>query len=205
VTDPRRDLGRNAWIHLHPAFIPDHTALLARLRATLPLRADHITLFGRDVPMPRLTSFHGDPGHAYTYSGRTFEPEPFTPELASLREALHRATGIRYTTVLANHYRDGHDSMGPHSDDEPELGPSRDDIRIASLSLGARRRFVLAPKKPRDTALAPRFALDLGEGDLLLMGGTTQRHYRHSLPKTQRDVGPRLNLTFRVLIPSASR
>jgi alkylated DNA repair dioxygenase AlkB len=91
--------------------------------------------------------------------------------------------------------------MGWHSDDEPELGAQP---VIASLSLGATRRFVLKARAPRGAgALAraaddgERVALDLPHGSLLLMRGDTQRNYRHALPRTAKPVGERINLTFR--------
>jgi alkylated DNA repair dioxygenase AlkB len=92
--------------------------------------------------------------------------------------------------VLLNLYRDGRDGMGWHADDEPELGPQP---AIASLSLGATRRFRLRHRRRRDTGVT----LDLAHGSLLLMAGATQRHYVHAVPKTARPVGERINLTFR--------
>ncbi|HBK45083.1 MAG TPA: alpha-ketoglutarate-dependent dioxygenase AlkB, partial [Xanthomonadaceae bacterium] len=103
------------------------------------------------------------------------------------------ATGADFNSVLANRYRDGRDAMGWHSDDEPELGPQP---LIASLSLGAARRFAFRHRS--DPAL--RLALTLGHGDLLLMAGATQSHYRHALPRTARPVGERVNLTFRRIV-----
>ena len=120
--------------------------------------------------MPRLTSWHGDPGCSYAYSGRLFHPAPWTPELAALRDRLIAAEGCAFNSVLVNHYRDGADSMGEHADDEPELGPSRDDVRIASISLGAPRRFVLRHRRTRRVhAFAAR------RGKPPRHGGTTQR------------------------------
>lgn len=153
-------------------------------------------MFGRMVKTPRLTSWHGDPSCSYRYSGRTFTPKPWTQVLLTLRDRIHHETGVLFNSVLANLYRDQRDAMGAHSDDEPELGPHRDDVRIASLSLGERRRFVVSPKDKQHAPLK----LALGEGDLLVMGGTTQRHYRHALPRVAKPTGPRLNLTFRVVL-----
>ena len=191
----RQDLGHGAWIELHPVFVDDDKALLERLVATLPLKSETIHLFGRDVQTPRLTSWHGDPGCSYRYSGRTFQPHTWTPALASLRDRLTKVAGVRFNSVLVNYYRSGNDSMGAHSDNEPELGPQRDDIRIASISLGVRRRFLLLPRK----AGSERLCLELGEGDLLIMGGTTQHRYRHQVPKTARCQERRVNLTFRLV------
>lgn len=97
--------------------------------------------------------------------------------------------GTEFNSCLANLYRDGSDSMGFHSDDEPELGPQP---TIASVSLGSRRRFVLRHRVTRE-----RWTWDLGEGDLLVMRDESQRDYAHAVPKTTRQVGPRMNLTFR--------
>ena len=190
----RIDLGEGAWATFEPHFVPDHLALMARLTESLPLCQETIVLFGRTVTMPRLTSWHGDPGCSYAYSGRVFDPAPWTPELAALRDRLVVRERCAFNSVLVNHYRDGRDSMGEHADDEPELGPCPDDVRIASLSLGAPRRFVLRHRRTRRV-----YAFQLGEGSVLVMGGTTQRYFRHHLPRTRSPVAPRLNLTFRVI------
>lgn len=191
----RLDLGRGAWLAHVAGFVVEHHAVMARLLEQLPLRQEALTLFGRRVTTPRLTSWHGDAGCRYRYSGRTFDPNPWTTELTSMREALVQASDYPFNCVLANYYRDGSDSMGKHRDDERELGPTPDDIAVGSVSLGGRRRFCL---RERDGGQTHRF--DLGGGDLLLMGGTTQRHFEHWVPKTTRLVEPRLNLTFRVLV-----
>jgi alkylated DNA repair dioxygenase AlkB len=196
----RRELSDGGWISFYEGFVAEHEALMERLVKSLPMRVETVRVAGRAHPTPRLTSWHGDPGCSYAYSGRVFEPEPWTDALAQLRAALEPACGVRFNSVLANCYRDGADSMGAHSDDEPELGPSRDDVRIASVSLGARRRFVL---KHRSAGEVHEWAL--GEGSLLLMGGTLQRFYAHRVPKTRRPVGPRLNLTFRLVTRDAVR
>ncbi|HEU4411320.1 MAG TPA: alpha-ketoglutarate-dependent dioxygenase AlkB [Polyangiaceae bacterium] len=193
------DLGEGAWVALAEAFVPEHEALLARLVASLPLRAETLRIAGREVKTPRLTSYHGDPGGAYRYSGRLFEPEPFTPELERLRGALAELTGVRFNAALANYYRDGGDAMGWHADDEPELGPrAPDDVLIASISLGAPRRFVLRHRR----RAGERRERWLGGGSLFVMGGATQRRWQHALPRTARPAGPRLNLTFRLVAPA---
>ena len=166
-------------------------ALFAALREALPWANHPVRLFGREHPAPRLSAWIGDA--AYRYSGVVREPGPWTPPLAALRDRLGAELGTAFNSVLANLYRSGDDAMGWHADDEPELGPTP---LIASVSLGAVRRFVL---KRRDGE--GRLALDLPPGSLLVMAGATQALYRHAVPRTQRAVGPRINLTFRRVEP----
>jgi alkylated DNA repair dioxygenase AlkB len=165
-------------------------ALFAGLRHAIPWEVHRIRLFGRNVDSPRLSCWIGDPGTGYTYSGAHFDPNPWPIALRAIRARLAGELCIDFNSVLANLYRDGRDSMGWHSDDEPELGAQP---VIASLSLGATRRFVLKHRSdpPR------KFALELPHGSLLLMRGATQANYRHALPRTSRQIGPRINLTFR--------
>jgi alkylated DNA repair dioxygenase AlkB len=165
-------------------------ALFAGLRHAIPWEVHRIRLFGRNVDSPRLSCWIGDPDTGYTYSGAHFDPNPWPIALRAIRARLAGELCIDFNSVLANLYRDGRDSMGWHSDDEPELGAQP---VIASLSLGATRRFVLKHRSdpPR------KFALELPHGSLLLMRGATQANYRHALPRTSRQIGPRINLTFR--------
>jgi alkylated DNA repair dioxygenase AlkB len=189
------ELGQGSWLEWWPRFLaPADTPRAQDFAAELPLRADTFTMFGRTVRVPRLVAWHGDPGCRYRYSGQTYEPAPWTPGLAQIRARLVARTGIPWNAVLANYYRDGSDSVGWHADDERELGPTKDDVAIASLSLGATRRFVM-----RHRASGERRAFELWDGSLLVMRGRTQAHWRHALPKTAAAVAPRLNLTFRVI------
>ena len=166
-------------------------------------RQHSLRLFGRRLRQPRLTAWHGDFGVRYAYSGLRLEALEWTPCMSRVRHAVEaelRRAGwpdAAFNSVLMNYYRDGDDSMGWHSDDEPELGERP---LIASLSLGAARRFAL---RHRHRSLATR-TLRLGHGALLVMAGDTQRHWRHCAPKTRRPVGPRLNLTFRRILGPAS-
>jgi len=150
----------------------------------------YLNLFGREVAAPRLSCWMGDADAAYTYSRTRFEPQPWTPTVAALRDDLRERLGVRFNSVLANLYRDGRDSMGWHSDDEPELGPRP---LIASLSFGAARTFRLRSRATREAALS----IELTHGSLLVMGGDTQALYQHALPKRARVTDPRINLTFR--------
>ncbi|MFO3704928.1 alpha-ketoglutarate-dependent dioxygenase AlkB family protein [Xanthomonas codiaei] len=172
-------------------------ALLQALLAQVRWEVHRIRLFGRVVDSPRLSSWIGDADASYRYSGTQFAPQPWLEVLQPLRARLQAETGHPFNSVLVNRYRSGADAMGWHSDDEPELGAQP---LIASVSLGATRRFAF---KHRDDA-ALKQTLALGHGDLLLMGGQTQRHYRHALPRTARPVGERINLTFRQIASSAA-
>lgn len=167
--------------------------LFDELLVSIPWEVHRIRLFGREVDSPRLSCWIGDPDAAYTYSGTRFVPRPWPQALWSVRERLSHELGVAFNSVLANLYRDGRDSMGWHSDSEAELGSQP---AIASLSLGATRRFVL--KQRRDPSL--KLALELPPGSLLLMRGDTQRLYRHALPRTAKPVGARINLTFREIL-----
>jgi len=188
----------DADVVLDDAWLDPSTAdaLLATLRDAIAWETHRIRLFGREVDSPRLSCWIGDPGAGYVYSRTRFEPRPWPAALRGLRERLSAELGERFNSVLANRYRDGRDAMGWHSDDEPELGAQP---VIASLSLGATRRFVL--KRRCDSE--HRLALDLPHGSLLVMRGDTQARYRHALPRTAKPVGERINLTFRRIVVPA--
>jgi alkylated DNA repair dioxygenase AlkB len=168
-------------------------ALFVALRDGVAWERHRIRLFGREVEAPRLSSWIGDPDAVYTYSRTRYAPRPWPETVYAIRERLRGECGADFNGVLANLYRDGDDSMGWHADDEPELGTRP---LIASLSLGATRRFAI---RHRNNAV-PRLDIELAHGSLLLMDGATQSHYFHALPKTARAVGARINLTFRRLI-----
>jgi alkylated DNA repair dioxygenase AlkB len=129
----------------------------------------------------------------YRYSGQTLEPRAFTPTVARMLERVRDRAGVPFNHMLANRYRDGRDSMGLHADDEAELG---DDPVVATVSLGATRRFVL---KPRGKGHGLGRVIDLGHGSLVIMGGTCQRHYVHGVPRQPDVRDERVSLTFRWL------
>lgn len=165
-------------------------ALFDALYSGIAWETHRIRLFGREVDSPRLSCWIGDPGTSYMYSGTRFEPRPWPPALLPVRARLQEELGVGLNSVLANLYRDGRDHMGWHADNERELGARP---VIASLSLGATRRFVF---KHRFEPSLKRELL-LGRGSLLLMAGQTQANHRHALPATSRSVGARISLTFR--------
>ncbi len=180
-------------LHHLPQFLPAREAahLLHVFSTDLAWQQHRLWLFGRERLTPRLCAWYGDADARYGYSGLVLEPRPWTAPLASIRRRLEAALGCAFNSVLANLYRDGADSMGWHSDDEASLGPQP---VIASLSLGATRRFVLRHRQRR---ALPTVALPLESGSLLVMAGDTQRYWQHAVPKTRRPVAARVNLTFR--------
>jgi len=187
-----------ADVALQPQWLaPDEAdAWQAALSAVIPWEIHRIRLFGREVASPRLSCWIGDAGTGYTYSRTRFEPWPWPAVLAALRKRVEIACAARFNSVLANLYRDGNDSMGWHSDDEPELG---EQPLIASLSLGAERCFRWRRRLSRGMRVAPddTHRLQLPHGSLLRMAGQTQQLYRHDLPKARASTSARLNLTFR--------
>jgi alkylated DNA repair dioxygenase AlkB len=197
VPTPVQDLGLadGDARYLADAFPPGEAdVLFAELREQIDWRQEEIMMFGQHRLVPRLVAWHGDAGADYRYSGVLHRPEPWTPALQRIRATVERLAGRRFNSVLLNLYRNGRDGMGWHADDEPELGP---DPVIASVSLGAARRFCMRHKKQKRETVT----IDLEPGSLLLMQGTTQHHWRHALPKTARPVGERINLTFRQVSP----
>lgn len=168
-----------------------HDELLNTFVTHTPWRSESVTVWGKVYLQPRLVAWYGDAGSSYTYSGITLEPLPWTATLLSVREVVESITGETFNSVLLNFYRDHRDSMGFHSDDEHELGPTP---TIASLSLGATRTFVLKHKTRHD--LKP-VRIDLPDGTLLIMKGPTQRFWKHGIDKLSTPCGPRVNLTFR--------
>jgi alkylated DNA repair dioxygenase AlkB len=185
----RRDLGDGAWIERTEGFVPPDEAAraMSALRDEAPWTQRAVTLFGRAHPQPRLTCWMGDVG--YTYSGLRWPPTPWHPAASALRARVEAHLGERFHGALLNLYRDGHDCMGMHADDEPEIALG---APIASLSLGATRRFVLL-RKGADA----REEIALRHGDLLVMGGATQALWRHGIPRERRVREARVNLTLR--------
>lgn len=164
--------------------------VLARLIAETAWRAELVTVWGKQHQQPRLTAWHGTA--RYTYSGLTLEPLPFTCLQQEIKAAAEQASGRRFNSVLLNYYRDERDSMGMHSDAEPELGP---EPAIASVSFGATRTFILKHKRNKRTV-----KLNLTDGSLLLMTGQTQKNWLHGINKEAKAKGPRVNLTFRYIV-----
>ena len=173
-----------------------------QLAEGLPWQQPEVTVYGKRHRTPRLTCWVADPGITYRYSGFSQSVTAWTPELRDLRDRLEQQLGVRFNCLLLNRYRTGADRMGWHADDEPELD---DRAPIASLSLGISRTLRFRPR-PGDACAhgeAP-VAIDLADGDLLLMDPPSQRHWQHALPQRLRLMGERINLTFRRIQPSTA-
>lgn len=193
-TDAENLLPHHGEVLFFPEFFSTGEAdmFFSDLHASTSWRQEPVKIFGREVMQPRLTAWYGDEGKNYSYSGITMQPQPWTDTLLAIKYAADKAAGTTFNSALLNLYRNGSDSMGWHRDNEKELG--RNPV-IASVSLGAARRFLLrnyANKKLVRELL-------LTHGSLLLMRGETQHYWEHSLPKTVKPTGQRINITFRII------
>ena len=166
-------------------------AVMNRLIDEVPWRAENIVVWGKTIPQPRLIAWYGDKKASYTYSGIRHDPLPWTDDLTEIKNRVEKVVDANFNSVLLNYYRHHRDSMGMHSDDEPELG--RGPI-IASLSLGEERSFLFKHKTRNDVKVV---RVKLASGSLLLMKGNTQHCWKHGIEKEKRPCGPRINLTFR--------
>ncbi len=160
----------------------------APLKETIPWRQNRIKIFGKEHLEPRLTAWCGP---AYKYSSIQWPETPFNEILKPALEKLRTDLNFAFNSVLLNYYRNGQDSMGWHSDNEPEL----DDSCIASLSFGGERRMVFRHKNNHTN----KQEILLKDGYLLVMRNY-QNNWQHSIPKSKKMNEPRINLTFRRII-----
>lgn len=160
-----------------------------RLFESIAWKQDEVVMFGKRIVTNRKTAWYGDQGYIYTYSNTPKKALPWSRELLEIKELIQRMTGESFNSCLVNLYPYGAVGMAWHSDDEKPLG---DNPFIASLSLGAERKFSLKNKSTQQ-----RISLVLENGSLLVMKGATQENWLHSLPKTKKVSTPRINLTFR--------
>jgi len=166
------------------------TVLYQQILDETSWRQETVRVYGKSYLTPRLSCWMGDLGLDYRYSNMTMVPRPWSATLMGVKTRVEEHCGVVFNSVLINYYRDGQDSNGWHSDDEPEL---KKDPVIASLSLGAVRDFHLRHKKNRQKA-----TIALEHGSLLMMSGATQRCWQHHVPKRAISDG-RINLTFRTI------
>ncbi|HEY9704278.1 MAG TPA: alpha-ketoglutarate-dependent dioxygenase AlkB [Allocoleopsis sp.] len=167
--------------------------LFEQLYHEIKWQQDFITLYGKKMLIPRLQAWYGDQGKCYTYSNIKMNPLPWTDTLLIIKNRIETEIKETFNSVLLNLYRHGQDSMGWHSDDEPELGQNP---LIASVSFGQTRRFIFRHKFDKQ---ADKIKIDLTNGSLLIMMGKTQHFWQHHIPKTTKLVKPRINLTWRII------
>ena len=159
---------------------------------TIAWKNDEAIIFGKHIITKRKAAWYGDSNYVYTYSNTTKEALPFTKELLVLKALVEKISEAKFNSCLLNLYHDGSEGMGWHSDDEKSLGAN---TTIASLSFGAERKFSLKHKQTKQTV-----SVVLQSGSLLVMKGSTQTNWLHSLPKTTIIRKPRINLTFRTIV-----
>jgi len=190
----RKSLGHGAWCRSDAAGLATDEAeeLFEELHTTQDWAERAIVAMGKEVMQPRLIDWAGE--LPYKYSGQVLEPKPLSPTLDQLNQTLSELCGVEFNHIILNLYRDGRDRVGMHADDEPELG--RNPL-VASLSLGASRRFNIQHKRKRRL----RRSLQLTHGSLLVMGGNMQHRWRHGVPRAHDpDTPPRINVTHRRLM-----
>lgn len=177
-----------------PNFIPSSNSLelFKKINQEVSWQEKSIKMFGKNVLQPRKVAWHGKKDAFYKYSGVVNTPQPFTKTLLNIKTMIETKLSLEFNSCLLNLYRDGHDYMGYHKDNERELGQNP---LIASLSLGATRSFLLKHKKDN-----LRHSIELETGSLLVMKGATQNNWHHALPKRLRVKEPRINLTFRKVL-----
>ena len=165
--------------------------LLETAIAETPWRKDVISIMGKQIPIPRLQNWFGDPNTSYTYSRIRLQAVAFPQWMETLRIDVETETGKPFNRALVNYYRNGKDSVDWHADDEASLGF---EPLIASVSVGAERIFQLRHNKTQE-----RVKINLPHGSLLLMGAGVQEHWQHSVAKVKQLEDPRVNFTFRYM------
>ena len=167
-------------------------AYLKTLVANACWKQDEFIMFGKRIVTSRKVAWYGDEGLPYTYSKTTRYALPWSKEILEIKNIIENTCARSFNSCLLNMYHNGSEGMGWHSDNEKELG---DRPFIASLSLGAARRFVF-----RHKSTGEKSEILLSNGSLLLMNGDTQSHWVHSLPKSTKVKDVRVNLTYRNIV-----
>lgn len=185
---------QNADVKFYPDFFsPEESeSFFQDLSESIAWEQPVLKFYGKEVKTPRLVAWYGDVGIQYSYSGITHISQVWTENLLTIKQRIEEVAKVSFNSVLLNLYRDGNDSVGWHSDDEPELG--RNPV-IDSVSLGSTRTFQFKSKQNPDL----KTSIDLTNGSLLIMGGPTQHYWSHAIPKSKTVTTPRINLTFRTI------
>jgi alkylated DNA repair dioxygenase AlkB len=179
--------------YLGPVFSPEESDVIFNgMRENVPWQSDECLIYGKRHITSRKVAWFADEMKPYRYSGVTRHPHTWSRELMRLKVQVELLTNTVFNSCLLNLYHHGGEGMGWHRDDEPSLVKHG---VIASLSFGAERKFSFKHRETGETA-----SVQLENGSLLVMKGTTQSHWLHSLPKTARVHAPRINLTFRQMV-----
>lgn len=177
----RRELSHGAWIDVRRGWVPAPDDVLGTLVRTVPWRAERRQMYDRLVDVPRLV---------YTYMIGEELPHPLLTQ-ARDRLSTHYADelGEPFRTAGCCYYRDGRDSVAWHGD---TIGRgSTHDTMVAIVSLGDPRRLALRPRGG-----GASISVEMGHGDLVVMGGSCQRTWEHAVPKVA-SAGPRISVQFR--------
>ncbi len=163
----------------------------------LPWQNDVVTLFGKTHITTRQIVWMGDDNISYHYSGHAHQALPWTETVFHVKQIVEQQLAtigieVKFNSCLLNYYPSGSDGMGYHADDEKELGQQP---IIAALSLGATRKLVFKHKKAQD-----KVQLYLESGQLIVMHGDTQTHWKHTITKTKTVSEGRISLTFRQIL-----
>jgi len=150
---------------------------------------EKVIMFGKEIITKRKVAFYSDPSISYRYASKTKIGFPWTSTLIIIKNIVESITKESYNACLLNLYHNGEESMGWHSDNEKEIIANSS---IASLSLGANRKFSFKHKISKETV-----SIELENGSLLEMKGSVQTHYWHALIKSKKVTAARINLTFR--------
>jgi len=172
----------------------DSDRLMAKLKTDVQWKRETATVWGKKIEMKRRIAWYGDEGKSYTYSGLTVHPNKWNEVLLEIKQRVEKVSSTKFNSVLLNEYKSGEVGMGWHSDDEKELG--RNPV-IASVSFGAERDFFLKNKSNKNL---DKIIVNLKNGSLLFMLGSTQHHWNHSIPKRMKVKNERINLTFRKIL-----
>lgn len=185
-------LPHHGELYVYPAFFSSQESdeLQKALTEEVPWKQEPIKLFGKEIMQPRLTAWYADSGISYSYSGITMQANAWNKALLAIKLRLEEKLHLHCNSALLNLYRNGQDSMGWHRDNEKELGLHP---LIISVSFGATRKFQLREYASKKNLIS----LSLHHGTVLVMGGESQPHWEHRVPKENKISSPRLNITFR--------
>jgi len=167
-------------------------SLYKELFSEIPWKHDVVNIFGKRIITKRKIAWYGDRAFAYKYASNTMYALPWTKLLQRLKEKVESVSRESYNSCLLNLYHKGEEGMGWHSDNEKEL---KRHAAIASISLGAERKFVFKHRETKE-----KKSVLLEHGSLLVMKDEIQEHWLHSLPKTKKVTEGRINLTFRTIL-----